>query len=143
MFVPNQTINILNNPFMKKRVKIPTNNPAALVALAKRVKEKHLADGDASVLKPLNWQMLNAVIDEASGFHDKAEQLKREMLVSYQQRGLRLEGVISFLRNSRDILTGIHENEMKSLGNWGYDVLDVRNTKGEVVPPVEKQKGVE
>ncbi len=123
---------------MKKRVKIPTNNPAALVALAKRVKEKHLADGDASALKPLNWQALTTIIDEAAAYHDKAEQLKREMLESYQRRGLRLEGVISFLRNSRDILSGVHEKEMKSLGNWGYDVLDARSTKAAVSPIVSQ-----
>ena len=124
---------------MKKRVKIPTSNPAQVLTLAKRVKEKHLADGEASILKTLNWQELTPLIDEAVAFHEKAEELRREMLVSFEQRTERLGRVVNFLRDSRDILTGNFRDEMKMLGKWGYDVMELRSGKPEEEPVVVKQ----
>jgi hypothetical protein len=114
---------------MKKRVKIPANKPAQLLDLAKRVQQKHIADGDGSVLKILNWQEVNQAIEQASRAHENAERLKREMLEAYQQRTLKVDSVIGFLRNSRDILTGAYSREMKSLGQWGYDVFEQSTTK--------------
>jgi hypothetical protein len=119
---------------MKKRVKIPTSKPTQLLDLAKKVQQKHLADGDASVLKVLNWKDLSPVIDESLAAHEKAESLKREMLEAYQQRDLRIESVVGLLRDSRDILTGAFKKEMKVLGQWGYDVAEVRSTKPAVQP---------
>jgi hypothetical protein len=114
---------------MKKRVKIPTNKPAQLLDLAKRVQQKHIADGDGSVLKILNWQDVDQVIAQASLAYEKAERLKREMLEAYQQRNLKVDSVIGFLRNSRDILTGAYSQEMKTLGQWGYEVFEQSATK--------------
>jgi hypothetical protein len=116
---------------MKKRVKIPTNKPAQLLDLAKRVQQKHLADGDGSVLKILNWQDVNLAIEQASQAHEKAERTKREMLEAYQQRTLKVNSVLGFLRNSRDILTGAYSREMKTLGQWGYDVFEPSNLKAD------------
>ncbi len=116
---------------MKKRVKIPMGDPAALLDLAKKVREKHLADGDASPLKVLNWAELSPVIDEALALEERALQLKREKLSVYQQRSRRLGLMASIVRNSRDILTGVHAVEMKTLGLWGFDVLDNRVTPPE------------
>jgi hypothetical protein len=111
---------------MKKRVKIPMQNAKALLDLAKKVREKHLADGEASPLKVLNWAEINPLIEEAVEADEKALRLKREKLSTYQQRGRRLESMLSLVRSSRDILTGVYSNEMKVLGNWGFDVLDNR-----------------
>jgi hypothetical protein len=116
---------------MKKRVKIPTNRPASLLALAKRVQQKHLADGEESVLRILNWQEVNQAIDHATQAHEQAERLKREMLEAYQQRNLKADSIIGFLRNSRDILTGAYSKEMKTLGQWGYEVFEPSTTKPE------------
>lgn len=113
---------------MKKRVKIPTNS-AEMVALAMRVREKHLTDGEASVLKILNWQRLEPGLAEAYALQERSEQLKRELLEIYQKRDLRITFVEQFLRNSRDILTGAFSDEMKVLGKWGYDVLETRSKK--------------
>jgi hypothetical protein len=114
---------------MKKRVKIPRNSPTELLELAKRVQQKHLADGDASILKVLNWKDLGPVVDESVAAHEKAERLKREMLEAYQQRDLRMGSVIGLLRDSRDVLTGTFSKEMKVLGQWGYEVAEIRRAK--------------
>jgi hypothetical protein len=106
---------------MKKRVKIPMQNAKALLDLAKKVREKHLTDGEASPLKVLNWGELNPMIDGAL-------RLKREKLNTYQQRSRRLQAVLGMVRSSRDILTGVHSDEMKALGLWGFDVLDGKAT---------------
>jgi hypothetical protein len=113
---------------MKKRVKIPKQNAKALLDLATKVRAKHLADGDASPLKVLNWDEINAVITQALEAEEKALQFKRETLSLYQQRAQALESVVAVVRNSRDILTGVHRTKMKLLGLWGFDVLDGKVT---------------
>jgi hypothetical protein len=113
---------------MKKRVKIPMQDAKALLDLAKKVREKHLADGEASPLKVLNWGELNPMIDGALETEEKAVRLKREKLNTYQQRSRRLQAVLGMVRSSRDILTGVHSDEMKALGLWGFDVLDGKAT---------------
>jgi hypothetical protein len=130
----NKRMTILNHIIMKKRVKIPRNKPSELLELAKKVQQKHLADGDSSVLKVLNWKDLGSVVDESFAAHEKAERLKREMLEAYQQRDLRLESVLGLLRDSRDVLTGAYSKEMKVLGQWGYDVAEIRRAKSAEQP---------
>ena len=68
---------------MKNRVKIPRRNTSALLDLAKKVREKHVADGDASPLKVLNWEAISPMIDEALAIEEKALKLKREKLSIY------------------------------------------------------------
>ena len=111
---------------MKKRVKIPMQNAKALLILAKRVREKHLADGEASLLKPLNWQVVSPIIDQAVAADEEAERLKREKVMKYQQRDVRLQPLLTLLRSSRDILGGVYTDEMKRLGEWGFDVMETR-----------------
>ena len=111
---------------MKKRVKIPKQSASALLELAKKMREKHLADGDASPLKVLNWDKVSPVIDEAIELEEKALRWKREKLSIFQQRAHRLQTVLSIVRSGRDVLVGVHIDEMKALGLWGFDVLDNR-----------------
>jgi len=121
---------------MKKRVKIPLHNPAAVLDLAKKVESKHLADGDASVLKSLNWLEISATLQGAITDHENASRNKREMAQAFQQRDLKLESIIGALRDSRDVLSGIYKKEMKVLGQWGYEVLDVRTKPVEAASKV-------
>ena len=95
--------------------------------LAKRVRAKHHADGEASLLKILDWEEATTAIDEALINHEKAERMRREMREAYQQRDLRLRTIADTMRNSRDILSGVYKKQMKVLGQWGYEVLDVRS----------------
>jgi len=121
---------------MKKRVTIPTSNPTALLDLAKKVQSKHTADGDASPLKVLKWSEITPKVEAAIASHEKAQQLKREMLEAFQQRDLNLGDIKDALRNSRDILSGAYKKEMKVLGQWGYEVLDVRSTTAATKPAI-------
>ncbi len=109
---------------MKKRVRIPLRNVSQLLELAKKVRTKHLADGEASPLKVLDWTALNTVINEATEMEDLALTLKREKLRVYSQRAIRMEAVLGMVRSSRDLLTAVHPNAMKELGLWGFDVLE-------------------
>jgi hypothetical protein len=119
---------------MKKRVKIPVNNPKELLDLAKKVQAKHTVDAANSVLKALNWTTITPTITEATALHDKAEKAKRDMLEAYQLRDLKIEAIANALRDSRDILSGVYKKEMKVLGQWGYEVLDIRSVKAEPQP---------
>lgn len=114
---------------MKKRVTIPVSNPSALLDLAKKVQSKHLADGDASLLKILKWSEISPTLEEAVAEHEKAMQMKRSMVQAYQKRNLKLQSIIDALRDSRDILSGAYKKEMKVLGEWGYEVLDARSVQ--------------
>ena len=112
---------------MKKRVRIPSQKPRLLLDLAKKVHDKHVSDGDTSLLKVLNWEEVKSLIDEAMLAQDLAERLKRQTVEAYQQRSVRLQPIVQILRDSRDILTGAYSKEMKVLGQWGFDVFDVRS----------------
>jgi hypothetical protein len=120
---------------MKKRVRIPVRDVKSLLDLANKVREKHLADGDASPLKVLNWDQINTAIDDAITIEDKALKMKRDKLKFYQQRSRRIEAVVNIMRSTRDVLTGVHPDEMKALGAWGFDVFDNR-----ISPPAEEEQ---
>lgn len=114
---------------MKKRVTIPARNVSEMLSLIKKVQAKHTTDGDKSVLKILNWTTLNQVISEASAATDRADRLKRELREAFQLRDAKTEVIVNALRCCRDILSGVHNNEMKVLGQWGFEVLETRSVK--------------
>ena len=113
---------------MKKRVRIPQQDPKALLDLALKLRAKHLADGEASPLKVLNWTEVNSLIDSAIEVEDRAIKLKREKLQMYELRSRQLITLANVVRSSRDVLTGVHRGEMKTLGLWGFDVFDNRSS---------------
>jgi hypothetical protein len=113
---------------MKKRVNIPKDDTKALLHLAAKMREKHRADGDASPLKIMNWQEIDEIINDALSFQEQAERLRREMRMAFQLRDLRAQAVLGIVRNSRNILSGMHSEQMKALGEWGFDVMDIRSS---------------
>ena len=125
---------------MKKRVKLPVRSKD-LLDLAKKVQLKHVADGPSSPLNALDWQAANALIEKVVTAHERAEQLRREMHEAFQQRNLNLTAVRDVVRGCRDVLTGRYIREMKTLGQWGFDVMDVRSLPTEEVPEVAKKTG--
>jgi hypothetical protein len=127
---------------MKMRVKIPVYNPSELLDLAQRVQAKHLAEGDASPLKILDWEEAARIIEEAVTEHEKAQRMRREMRQAFEKRDIKLIGVLNFLRGSRDILAGRYIREMRKLGAWGFDVLDVRRNTTDGVSPGDDTNGV-
>ena len=111
---------------MKNRVRIPRKNASAILDLAKKVYAKHQADGANSELQLLNWDAMAAPIAEAQQLHDEALMHRMEMRRRIQTRSAKLLAISSKLRDSRDVLTGLHKTEMRSLEQWGFDVLDPR-----------------
>jgi hypothetical protein len=126
---------------MRNRVRIPKKS-VELVDLAKRVKDKHLADGDASKLNILNWAELGPFIDEAVALQEKTMQLRRTLMESYQKRDQKSVAIADFLRSSRNILSGAHLKELKVLGQWGFDVLDERSKKSDATDGDSEKKSV-
>jgi hypothetical protein len=122
---------------MKQRVKLPARSKE-LLDLAKKVQLKHVADGPSSPLNALDWQVAGPLIEKVVAAHERAEELRREMRRVFQERNLNLRAVRDVVRGCRDVLTGRYIREMKALGQWGFDVMDVRATP--VQEPVEDAK---
>jgi hypothetical protein len=108
---------------MKKRVQIPVT-PSQLLDLAKKVQQKHVADGTSSPLHVLDWAVAGPLIEKVNADHEKAEQLRREMHEAFQQRQLNMAELNDFVRSTRDVLAGKYRRQMKTLGQWGFRVLD-------------------
>jgi hypothetical protein len=125
---------------MKKRVKLPGRSKD-LLDLAKKVQLKHVADGPSSPLIVLDWQTAGPLIEKVVTAHERAEQLRREMHEAFQQRNLNLAAVRDVVRGCRDVLTGRYLREMKTLGQWGFDVLDVRAAPPDDGGEIEVQTG--
>jgi hypothetical protein len=117
---------------MKKRVLIPVA-PAQLLELAKKVQQKHVADGSSSPLNALDWSAIDPLIEKVTADHERAERSRREMLEAFQQRSLRVTALTDFVRSCRDVLTGKYLRQMKTLGQWGFRVLD-NKSPGEEIP---------
>lgn len=113
---------------MKQPVLLPLQETEKLVDLVTKLRAKHVAEGDASPLKVFDWDTLNPLLDQALDQEQVAARLKRETLNAFQQRKLKRRNLIAFVRKSRDILTGMYDQEMKVLGLWGFHVIDNRST---------------
>lgn len=124
---------------MKNRVRIPSEK-AALVTLVQKVRARHEAEGESSPLKVLNWESINALIDEAAELEKQAQELKRAKLSVFERRKQKKEQVQQLARSIRDVLSGVHLTEKKKLGLWGFDVLDERVTR-QREQPAEKVNG--
>ena len=103
------------------KIVIPSN-PKELLELAKKIYQKHESDGDSSLLKPLNWDEIGAKINEGLQLHEKAEELQREMEKAYENRDIIIEEVEDKIKRSRDLLKGIHRDDLKKLGDYGFEV---------------------
>lgn len=108
----------------KLRVTIPTRK-RDLIMLAQKVLSKHQLDAENSKLNVLDWQDVATKIQQATAMHDEAEELSRKSRLVNEQRDQLLGELERHVRNSRDVLTGVFKNEMKILGAWGYDVIEM------------------
>ena len=101
------------------------------------VAAEHKDQGKDSPLSILNWDEINPVITEADGLDDKIGSMGRELEKLTQRRKTLIEkpdGLGDFARQSRDILSGVYRNEMKKLGDFGFEVNDspkVKKTTGQ------------
>lgn len=108
----------------KMRVDIP-RSAKELLELSGKITAKHHADGAASPLNLL--QDIDLAVEEtkataALAKHNEAETLRMQMEQAYKDRDLLMANTATVVKNSRDLLTGMHRENMKRLGDWGFTV---------------------
>jgi hypothetical protein len=108
---------------------------------------KHTADGAASPLNfltDITWAEEGSKIQQALDKHEEAEMHKMLMEQAYRERDLILKNTPVIVKSSRDLLTGIHRENMKRLSNWGFTVQDnarnIKPTKEELIIKLELKK---
>lgn len=119
----------------KSRVEIPIN-PGELIDLSVKIAAAHKTQAAASPLTILKWDEVEPLITEADELDDRIGSLNRELEKLSQRRKNLIEGpngLGDFVRQSRDVLSGVYRNEMKRLGDFGFEVNDpkVRKSNGQ------------
>jgi len=102
-------------------------SPEQLIKLGGGIFTKHQADGPASPLKALvdnNWEVTGPKIAGCLENHQKAEALKKQMELAYQERDKVLGELEEIVRNSAALLKSIYRKTPKKLGDWGFEVND-------------------
>ncbi len=87
---------------------------------------------DASPIESLDWAVSAAGegdLAEALRLHAEAETHAAAADAAYQKRNVKLKNVLSLIRRSRDILKGHHADELKVLGDYGFQVDDTPRTR--------------
>ncbi len=119
---------------MKNKVSLPGSSKE-LLDLAKKVQQKHNAEGTASPLSALDWTVIGPLIDKVVAAHDRAEAARIEMHQSFQERNLNLPALRDAIRGFRDALSGKYMRQRRVLAQWGFAVQDVKPTS-----PVETEE---
>lgn len=112
-------------------------NPGQLLKLGGDIYSKHQLDGAASPLNSLvdnNWEVTGPKISTCLENHLKAEELKRQMELAYQERDKVLGEIEEIVHNSAALLKGIYRNTPKKLGDWGFEVNETAATKKTPAP---------
>ncbi|GAB4328815.1 MAG: hypothetical protein OHK0038_02760 [Flammeovirgaceae bacterium] len=115
----------------KGRVNIPINVEENL-DLAKKVFDKHKADGDSSLLNNLqdyDWNKIGENISICLAKHLEAEEYRRKMEGAYRERDLYLPEINEALRASKSLLKAAFSKNPKKLGDWGFSVDDTPKVK--------------
>ena len=113
---------------IKPRIEIPAN-PTGLVGLVKDMEDKHDELGEDSPLDLLDWKPASPQIKEADAADKKIADLTRETNQLVQRRDLLVAELSEFVRQGRDILTGVHRRQMRKLKDFGFDVADTPRSK--------------
>jgi hypothetical protein len=112
------------------RINVPTSADP-MISLAKKIKDKHIADGAASPLAALDMADFMVKTKTADDQNELAAKLYRDAEAATQARDLALGlksgapgTVAQYIRSVRDVLAGIYEGNEKKLGDWGFEVDD-------------------
>ncbi len=106
------------------RVDLPTGAEDR-INLAKMIAAKHTELGTASPLGQLKWEKVSPAIAAAETAHRESKRLQAQAEAATQTRDAALETIVTFLRASRDVLSGVHADEMRKLGDYGFTVSAV------------------
>lgn len=122
------------------RIDIP-GNPDDLIKLGKKLKEKHVALGDASPIKGVkDIDQFPAKLETADTQNDLSKQLYKDAEKATQNRDLPLghvgqlreQTVRYYVTSARDVLLGLNKGNEQALGDWGFTV--------DTSPPAKKAK---
>ena len=102
-------------------ISIP-QNPKELLNLGNRVLKKHQDDAGTSPLNSLEWDSVGPTIPTGLELHEKVKDLERQLEALYEERDAIVDKVKDQVFRSRDILKGVHRNDLRRLGDWGFDV---------------------
>ncbi len=118
----------------KGRVVVSSNFKETM-DLAKKVYDKHLADGARSLLNELDegdWAVSGPMIAPALALHEQAEALAKEAEKIYRKRDASGEIVKLALISSKNLLKGRYSKNPKTMADWGFEIDDT--------PPAKKAK---
>ena len=118
------------------RINIPTNT-TELLELAKKINDKHIADGETSPLKAMqdyDWSTEGPKITTCKKNHDDAEEAARKAEQHYRQRDIDLPAIKDIVRNSAALLKSIYAKNPKILGDYGFQVNDSIPSTPETTP---------
>ncbi len=121
----------------KPRVDIP-NDPSAVIALLKKIREKHTADGAKSPLAGMDWTLISKTLDDADLHDQAADKAKRTVEKEYRERDTNVPVVEQAVRSARDILLALNADNTKTLGDWSFDVTDSPAPAAKPVTPTVK-----
>lgn len=122
------------------RIDIP-GNPDDLIALGKKIKDKHVALGDNSPIKGVkDIDLFAGKLTTADTKNELSKQLYRDAEKATQDRDLPLghvgqlreQTVRYWVTSARDVLLGLNKGNEQALGDWGFTV--------DTSPPVKKTK---
>jgi hypothetical protein len=112
----------------KPRINIPTG-ASDLIGLAAAIQEKHTELGKDSPLALLDWKTVATQIKEAGDAQDKIDKLSKQLEKLTEQRNNLVGPLGDFVRSARDVLSGVYRAEMRTLGDFGFEVDDTPKTK--------------
>lgn len=115
-------------PSNRVRIDLP-QNAAEKIKLAQTIATKHAELGAASPLAGLQWSKFTPAITTADEAHKEAKQREAQAEAATERRDTALELVDTFVRAARDVLSGVHAEEMRKLGDYGFSV-NARGSSG-------------
>ena len=118
------------------RIILP-KNPAELLDLAKKIYDKHVADGAASPLnaqQDFKWSVEGPKVLPCRTNHDAAEQAAKQAEKLYRQRDADLAPIKAIVQNSSQVLKGIYAKNPKILGDYGFVIDDSKQNKPPKTP---------
>lgn len=108
------------------RIVVPSN-PEELLDLASKIVKKHTTDAAKSPLSALQthtWTANGPQVANALTLHQQAEEHKRQAEEAYRKRDLLLKEITESVKASRDLLIGVYRDNLKIIGEWGFEVND-------------------
>ncbi|KAA9331523.1 hypothetical protein F0P96_14895 [Hymenobacter busanensis] len=121
----------------KPRIEIP-ENAGELLKLSASVYAQHQKLAAKSPLNALEegptWADAGGSVATAQELQSRIEQAEKDLKVMYGQRNQYLDVLTPLVRRSRDLLSGVHSQNLRRLGEYGFDVVEAAAGKAGPAP---------